>query len=168
MYIKNSIMHRFVVVLGVFALGISFAYAYPKGCVPVDYTYSVDDVVLNESGVQRVYFFNNHGHQPVELVRHEDSDAEMNPSLNAKLDPGGWSAFASNIAYLYFSCYVPKSAEDGNISRFKVRCQDVIDICAYPRAKFAVSNEGNYWITSNKPQMDILKEVAAKGIYLHW
>ncbi len=87
----------------------------------------------------------------------------MSPSLFVKLEPGSWAAFASDMPYLTFECRTTENEQTKLIN-----CAEALEICEYPRAKFALSNMGNYWVSANKPQRDIVNDAASKGIYLHW
>ena len=87
----------------------------------------------------------------------------MNPPLAAKLDGANWGAFASDIENMYFQCFVKQNDEP-----VRVNCEEVIDICQYPRVKFALSNMGNYWVSTNKSLMQVINETSSKGIYLRW
>lgn len=137
---------------------------FPRGCQPIDFKFSAQEVVLNETGEQRIFLLYNHSPVSVELRRYPESSSFMSPSLSATLAPGMWGAFASDIAGLSFSCHVVQEGKAGEI----VSCASALDICEYPRAKFALSNMGNYWVSANKSQHDIITDVANKGIYLRW
>ena len=50
----------------------------------------------------------------------------------------------------------------------EVNCQDVVEVCQYPRAKFASHNQGNYWISTNRSKYGTRNEVIRKGILLKW
>lgn len=141
----------------------SQAASFPRGCESQNFKFESSDLIMNETGEQRLFLLFNHTNQPVELQRHETSDTFMSPSLSVKLAPGSWAAFASDIPYLVFECHVTQ-----NDNAKKAICADALDVCEYPRAKFALSNMGNYWLSANKSQHEIVQDAAAKGIYLHW
>ena len=52
--------------------------------------------------------------------------------------------------------------------RIKVDCADYLDICQYPRVKFALSNQGSYWVSTNKSRQQVIHDATTKGIFLHW
>jgi hypothetical protein len=87
----------------------------------------------------------------------------MSPPLQATLEQKNWAAFASDVKNLNFKCY-QHDAENTS----PVNCSDVLEVCRYPRVRFALSNMGNYWISSNKTQSAVIQDSVAKGIYLKW
>ncbi len=135
----------------------------PRGCEVKGFAYNDNDLVLNADGDQKFYLLQNHSNQSIEIERHETKDVFMSPKLHSKLDPSSWSAFASDVMDLHFKCYT----QDGE-NTISLNCSDVLDICQYPRVKFALSNMGNYWVSTNKEQRLVIKDATAKGIFLHW
>ena len=151
------------IALIVFATTNSFAAGFPRGCEVVGFGYSDNYLILNEKGSQTLYLIQNHSDKTIELEHHETGDIFMSPKLHSKLEPSNWSAFASDEENFHFKC---SSIEgDANID---INCSDVLDICQYPRVKYAVSNMGNYWISTNKPQSQVIQDAVAKGILLRW
>lgn len=136
---------------------------FPRGCEVTGFAYSQNLLILNESGDQSFYLMQNRSNTKIELERHELGDAFMSPPLQATIDPMNWAAFASDIKNLNFKCYQQVNGNTANID-----CRDVLEVCQYPRVKFALSNMGNYWISSNKTQYGIIQDSVAKGIYLKW
>lgn len=136
---------------------------FPRGCEVTGFGYNGTNLVVNETGNQAYYLIQNRSPKTIEMQRVESRDAFMSPSLTAKLDPDNWAAMASDISNLHFQCYVI-SGENSE----KVDCRDVLDVCQYPRARFALSNMGNYWVSINKEQRQIINDSVAKGIYLKW
>lgn len=155
---KSSLL--FVSMLALFS---SLAHAYPRGCEVKGFGYSENYLVLNHLGGQTFYLIQNRSDKPIELERHETRDVFMSPTLQAKLSPNRWAAFASDVESLHFKCY---SIEQEKTSL--VPCENVLDICQYPRVKFALSNMGNYWVSTNKPQRQVIKDAIKKGILLRW
>ncbi len=136
---------------------------FPRGCEVSGFGYERDHLILNDSGQQSYYLVQNRTGNKIELERHDTSDAFMSPPLQASLDPMNWAAFASDVQHVNFKCY-----QHTNEVTSLVNCQDVLEICQYPRVRFALSNMGNYWISINKSQQDVIQESVAKGIYLKW
>ncbi|MDP3705792.1 MAG: enhanced entry protein EnhB [Legionellaceae bacterium] len=137
---------------------------FPRGCEVVGFGFSKNFLILNEHGDQTLYLIQNHSQEQIELVHYEtQKDVFMSPKLESKLAPGHWSAFASDVENLYFQCYVQNSDERGIVN-----CSEALDVCQYPRVKFALSNMGNYWVSTDKPQAQVIKDATAKGIFLHW
>lgn len=139
------------------------ASSFPRGCEVSGFGYNQNYLVLNESGNQAYYLIQNRSDAKIELERQNTDDAFMSPPLQASLEPENWAAFASDVKNLNFKCY--KHIEENTSS---VNCQDVLEVCQYPRVRFALSNMGNYWISSNKTQSAVIQDSVAKGIYLKW
>ena len=136
---------------------------FPHGCEVQGFAFTGRDLLVNNKGDQAFYLIHNNASQDIQLQRIEDPTAFMSPPLTAKISPDQWAAFASDIQNLPFECvYV----HDNRTTT--VNCSDVLDICQYPRAKFALSNMGNYWLSVDKDQRTIINDAVAKGIYLHW
>jgi hypothetical protein len=136
---------------------------YPRGCEVTGFGYNENYLILNDKGEQTFYLIQNLTKQKIELERHETRDVFMSPTLQTKLNPGKWAAFAADIEDLHFKCFTVDD-EQTNL----VNCNEVLDICQYPRVKFALSNMGNYWVSTNKPQSRVIKDAIAKGILLRW
>jgi len=142
---------------------IDAASAFPRGCEVSGFAYDQRFLVLNENGDQSYYLIQNKSDAKIELERHEKGDVFMRPPLQATLESHNWAAFASDVKNLNFKCY--KYGEENSTP---IDCRDVLEVCQYPRVKFALSNMGNYWISSNKPQNQVIQDSVAKGIYLKW
>lgn len=136
---------------------------FPRGCEVSGFGFINQNLVLNENGQQSYYLIQNHSNIQVELERHATADVFMSPPLHAIIDPLNWGAFASDEKNLNFKCY-----KHQNENTVLIDCRDVLEVCQYPRVKFALSNMGNYWIAANKSQYDVIQESVAKGIYLKW
>ena len=138
--------------------------SFPRGCEVTGYGFSENDLVLNEKGQQAFYMLQNRSDKKVELEHFETQpDVFMSPKLEAKIDTQSWAAFASDIENLHFRCYTQENGD-----KMLVNCREAIDVCQYPRVKFALSNMGNYWISTNKPREQVIKDAVAKGILLRW
>lgn len=137
--------------------------SFPRGCEVSGFGFAQNNLVLNENGNQSYYLIQNRSGAKVELERHDNADAFMSPPLFASLDAQNWAAFASDVKNVNFKCY---KRIDENTAL--VDCKDVLEICQYPRVRFALSNMGNYWISINKTQANVIQESVNKGIYLKW
>lgn len=137
---------------------------FPRGCEVSGFGYSDNFLILNETGEQTFYLIQNHSDKQIELEHYEtDPDVFMSPKLQSKLGPGRWAAFASDVENMYFNCFIYKKEE-----RVAVKCDELLDVCQYPRVKFALSNMGNYWVSTNKPQNQVIRDSIKKGIFLRW
>lgn len=142
---------------------VSAATLFPHGCEATDFQFEKGNLVLNPLGEQRLFVIYNHSTAPLEIQRFLSEDEFMMANFLVYLGANNWSAFASNITNLQFEC---RSKTTNHT--IKVDCAQFLDVCVYPRAKFALSNMGNYWVSANKQQQDVVNDAAAKGIYLHW
>ena len=151
------------ITLNTLAASGAFSSTFPHGCEVSGYGYSQNYLVLNERGDQAFYMLLNRSGKPVDIEHHETKDVFMSPKLHSKLDPQQWSAFASDVDNLHFKCYTQEGENTVTLN-----CGEVLDVCRYPRVKFALSNMGNYWVSTNKSQWQVIKDAAAKGILLRW
>ncbi|KTD30413.1 MULTISPECIES: hypothetical protein [Legionella] len=161
MSLYKTIMSVFT--MTVFFSSMAAANTFPHGCEVTGFGFNENYLVLNENGEQSFYLIQNRGNVPIELQRYETREVFMSPPLTAKLDPANWAAFASDVDHLHFQCFVKEN--EGNAP---VDCRNVLEVCQYPRVKFALSNMGNYWVSTNKSQSQVINEAANKGIYLRW
>jgi hypothetical protein len=137
--------------------------AFPRGCEVTGFAYSQNTLVLNENKDQTFYLVQNRSKNKIELERLSSGETFMTPPLQASIDPMNWAAFASDVKNINFKCY-----QHINENTVNINCQDVLEICQYPRVRFALSNMGTYWISANKSQNAIIQDAVAKGIYLKW
>lgn len=153
-------------VLGFITLTTStniLAQSFPRGCEPNGFTYSGNYLILNLDARQTFFLIQNKTNATIHLQRHETRDEFMSPKLEVNLAANAWSAFASDEPNFNFQCFTKSDTNTNSIN-----CNDVLDVCQYPRARFALSNMGNYWVSTNKSQNLVIKEAVAKGIYLKW
>lgn len=165
MALYKKLATLFIASLANFSINQSYAAAaFPRGCENSGFVFYRNFLVMNEHGKQSFFLIQNHSQEKIELEHFETKvDAFMSPKLEAQLNPTHWSAFASDIAQMYFRCYVRQGEE-----RVAVDCANFLDVCQYPRARFALSNQGSYWVSTDKSQQQVIKEATAKGIFLHW
>ncbi len=142
---------------------VTFSSTFPRGCEVTGFGYSDNYLILNERGEQSFYLIQNRSDKSIELEHYETKNVFMSPKLHSKLDPLHWSAFASDVEGLHFKCFT----QEGDNADM-INCSDVLEVCQYPRVKFALSNMGNYWVSTNKDQGQVIKDAVAKGILLRW
>ena len=116
----------------------SFAAIFPHGCELKGFGYQENNLILNERPEQSFYLLQNRSTHSIELEHHDIKNTFMSPKLHAKLDPLQWAAFASDIEDLQFKCSMNDADQIINLN-----CSEVLEVCQYPRAKFALSNKGN-------------------------
>jgi len=144
---------------------LSCAHAiFPRGCEVSGFGFQSLYVTLNDTGSQTFFLIQNHSNLNIELERITTKDAFMTPRLQAKINANQWAAFASNVSNTHFKCFI-RDRED---IITPVTCGSVLEVCQYPRVRYALSNMGTYWVSTNKPQQQVIKEATAKGIYLKW
>lgn len=145
------------------ASSLEAASIFPRGCEVSGFAYQNQYLILNETGKQAYYLIQNHSESKIEIEHEAPDEAFMSPPLHASFEPKNWGAFASDVKELNFTCY--KNIE-GNSTI--IDCKEVLEICQYPRVRFALSNMGNYWVSFDKSQTSVIEESVAKGIYLKW
>lgn len=174
MIILRTLFHSSLLSLALFSQ--VYAATFPHGCEVKGFSYDGRVLSLNDTGAQTFYLLQNINSQPIELRRVEEKDVFMSPPLIARLQPENWAAFASDIQNMQFECLLTSpnaeaselTSEIPNPKLKTVDCRDVLEVCQYPRVKFALSNMGNYWVSTNKPQRQVINDAAAKGILLRW
>jgi len=160
---SSQVKFIMLVLASQFLFSQSHAAGFPRGCEVVGFGYNNGILLLNDSGNQTYYLMQNRSPQTLQIQRIVNADDFMTPQLTARLDSNNWAAFSSDIANLPFEC----ALIDGN-TPVKVSCSEVLEICQYPRVKFALSNMGNYWVSVNHDQRQVINDSTAKGIYLRW
>lgn len=159
-----SISTKLAATFFVIITSVSHASLFPRGCEITGYGFSKNFLILNEQGGQTFFLIQNRSNKQIELEHFEtQQDVFMSPKLESKIAPKNWSAFASDEENTYFQCFMREAG-----TKVKVDCREALEVCEYPRVKFALSNMGNYWVSTDKPQAQVLKDATAKGIYLHW
>jgi hypothetical protein len=137
---------------------------FPRGCEVRGFGYSTDYLIINENGFQTFYLIQNKSNKTIELENYETNpDVFMSPKLECKISPNRWSAFASDVKNTHFNCFINENGK-----RLATKCSNVLEVCQYPRVRFAVSNMGSYWVSTNKPQSQVVQESINKGIFLRW
>lgn len=136
---------------------------FPRGCELSGFGFDDPYVIFNDVDQQTYFLMNNHSTLPIQLERVETEDTFMSPKLESKLKPGRWSGLASDMSHVHFQCFTQTQG-----MATLVNCREVLTICQYPRAKFALSNKGTYWVSTNKPQKTIIRDSTRKGILLRW
>lgn len=136
---------------------------FPRGCEVSGFGFDGTNVTVNDQGIQAYFLMHNRSGEVIELERVKEPHAFMSPPLVARFFPNNWAAFASDMPDFHFQCfYIRKDA------RVKADCREVLDVCRYPRVRFALSNMGNYWVSVNRSQKEVISESTEKGIYLKW
>jgi hypothetical protein len=136
---------------------------FPRGCETTGFGYNGRYLIINPNGQQTFFLLENRAGKTVQLQRHETRDVFMSPKLETNLASAAWAAFASDEQNLVFQCAIKNESGFSDIN-----CNEALNVCQYPRARFALSNMGNYWVSTNKSQGLVIKEAVAKGIYLKW
>jgi hypothetical protein len=151
------------ILAGLMSAHAAIAEPFPRGCESSGYGFQGPFVTFNDSGLQKYFLIQNRSMTTIELERVSTETSFMNPKLQSKIGPGQWAAFASDISNTHFRCI---QRQDGDM--IALECRNVLQICQYPRVKFAISNMGSYWVATNKGLQQVISESTAKGIYLKW
>ena len=153
----------FTVVLNLLAFHALAAGLFPRGCEVRGFGFQQSFVTFNDTGLQTLFLIQNRSMTSIELERINSERSFMSPKLQSKLNPGQWAALASDVNNTHFRC-ISRREEDV----IPLDCREVLQICQYPRVKFALSNMGSYWVSTNKSLQQVVNEASAKGIYLKW
>jgi len=154
-----------IIILAVNAAGFGTAAAtsFPKGCEASGFQYDGLELVLNEEGKQTLYFIKNNDRQGITLKYREDKAVFMSAGWQTDVSPRRWAAFAADEKNMHFQCIAR-----GRHQQEQVDCKQVLELCQYPRVKFAGSNMGNYWVSENKSLRQTMRAAIKKGILLRW
>jgi hypothetical protein len=161
-----SVPKRFFI-LSTLLCGISTIHAaspFPHGCEPSGFGFQEQFITFNDTGRQKYFLVENYSSFDIELERISITPVFMTPKLQTKIASGQWAAFASDVDNTHFKCGVRNEQNDIE----QISCAAVLHVCQYPRVRFALSNMGTYWVSTNKPQIQVIKESTNKGIYLKW
>lgn len=165
MSLKSFFKIAAVLSLTSFSILEAQAQGFPGGCKVSGFGFNGAHLVLNRDGNQTYFLVQNKITYPIELQRIETHNLYISPPLTAHIDGGNWAAFASDVDHMVFQCL---NVTDAN-QPVKVNCEQVLAICQYPNVRFAASNMGNYWVSVNKNQQEIINDsTKATGIYLRW
>jgi hypothetical protein len=149
--------------MGLLSAHSTAAGPFPRGCEVSGFGFQQSFITFNDTGSQTLYLIQNRSMSTIELERVNSEESFMSPRLQSKLTPNQWAAFASDVSNMHFRC-IRRMGEDV----VPINCRDVLEICQYPRVRFALSNMGSYWVSTNKSLQQVINETTAKGIYLKW
>ncbi|MDQ2993762.1 MAG: hypothetical protein M3R00_02295 [Pseudomonadota bacterium] len=151
-----------LMVLATDAFGKDMVRHYFLGCHPVGFSYANQDVVLNPVIVdeigQTVYLLHNKSPYAIQVMADRIIDGSMVPALTSQINGDNWGAFAVHQPGFALACFSEQGA--------RVSCQNVLEVCQYPRAKFTLANRGTYWLSRNKSKYAARDDVVRKGILL--
>lgn len=138
------------------------------GCHEVGHEFVNGRLVLKPVQVedydQTLYFVHNLSYDRVKLQYDRDSGSAIYPLWGASLKADRWASFATDKDDLQFQCFSDYSSGFSE----PINCDSVIEVCQFPRAKFAEHNRGNYWIPSNKSKYSTRNDAIRYGILLRW
>jgi hypothetical protein len=145
------------------ASSLGWANNFPRGCEEIGFGFQSPVITFNDSGSQTFFLVHNNSPELVALERLNTEESFMTPKLQAQIDANQWAALASDISNMHFKCL--RHTADGDVL---IQCKSVLSVCQYPRVKFALSNRGSYWVSTNKSLQQVVHEATQKGIYLKW
>lgn len=160
-----------VLLIGIF-LTTSIAFSEQKqtrkfipGCEEVGHDFDDGQLVLNpvkpEMEDQTIYFIQNISGSTLKLKSINNLN-EYYPIFETTVEHGNWAVFATDKKGMTFGCHSEYYGET------KTDCLSAIEVCQFPRAKFAPHNQGNYWVTSNKAKYAARRDAIKAGILLRW
>lgn len=162
-----------IALLCLIVIGLQCAYAkpikFPRGCEATGFSFNTEQLVLNASKDpsiphQTLFLIRNKTKARLHLKYEEQQDVLISPDWETELNRNRWAAFATDKNGLHFSC-TTISRKHGNTL---ANCAEKVDVCQYPRAKFALSNKGDYWVATNKSLHRVVRAAINKGILLRW
>lgn len=166
-------MQRLLGYLTLFALFAPIACSardFPRGCESVGHQFSQQDLILkpkvadDAKSPQTLYMLKNTSRQTIIVRNHVNKEMIVAPVWEATIYRNRWAAFATNKAITKFQC----QSQSRTKKKIAVNCEEVLDVCQYPRAKFSISNFGTYWVTSNQSLSGAIRQASRKGILLRW
>lgn len=113
---------------------------------------------------QTLYFIHNVSYDRIKIESQKTYTTSLYPIWETTINSDNWAAFAVDRDNITFKCY---EDDYGEFTR-EVNCRDVVEVCQFPRAKFAEHNQGNYWISTNRSKYGTRNEVIRKGVLLKW
>lgn len=141
---------------------------YPKGCEPKGYEYKDLALIFKPVGptekLQTLFLVHNISNYPVKLISQKLRHQAFAPKFKHIIDGQNWAVFVTNSSETHFKCV----ANNGYDSGAHVDCSQVLQICQYPRAKFAVHNRGTYWLAQTYSMKEAVRSAVKNGILLRW
>jgi hypothetical protein len=131
---------------------------FPPNCEPVNFSFSEQRVLFNTQNPegQHLYLLFNGGDEEI-ILSHKNKNTFVDIGWQTTLQPERWSAFAVNEINYPVTCEVDNPTLAAN------PCQ-ALRICELLKAKFALSNQGSYWVAENGGLRLILGQIRKKGI----
>lgn len=138
---------------------------FPRGCQPVGHEFKDGNLVLDQDeSKQTLYFIHNNSNRKLHLQNMKDPGAFMTPNWETHVNHNRWVAFATDHKRIIFRCKTLSS----RLGDEYTDCENILQVCQYPKAKFALSNLGNYWVSTNKSLNSTVRASIRKGILLRW
>lgn len=145
--------------------GAKKAKKFFPGCHQLGYTYDRGHLVLEPVQVedydQTLYFIHNNSSSQIKIQYYKSQATLHYPLWETSVRSDRWAAFATDKVGLQFQCL-------SGYGNQVIDCSSVLQVCQFPRAKFAEHNRGNYWITSNRSKYSSRNAAIRKGILLRW
>ena len=140
---------------------------FPHGCKEVGYVFENSRVILRPMVIdskQTLYFFYNKSYYEIYLKYQKPSHLTFSADHKTYIDGDRWTALAMDESEMQFTC----SLVNGTRPMGQIDCARVLEVCQYPRAKFADSNMGIYWVIENSGLWRTIRKAIEVGILLRW
>lgn len=157
---------------------------FPRGCKPVGFQFkngflvltpvspqegqSPDTVAQTElepssKKPQSLYFLHNISQQRIQIKGYKLPDQTFSADHFNVIEPMQWGTFAVDDSMAVLRCDIGSTHESTRIN-----CAETIEVCQYPRAKFAEHNKGTYWVSQSTTLQDAIQASDSNGILLRW
>ncbi len=157
---------------------------FPRGCKPVGFQFKNGFLVLTPVSPQEgqssetapqtelesspkipqgLYFLHNISQQRIQLKGYKLPDQIFSADHFNVIEPMQWGTFAVDDSMAVLRCDIGSTHESTRIN-----CAETIEICQYPRAKFADHNKGTYWVSQSTTLHDAVQASDSNGILLRW
>jgi len=139
---------------------------FPVYCKQMGYKFDLYNVVFSPSTKQysqTIYFIHNISKREVRLLQSRDGNDPFIMHINGQVAPNRWSVFAVSGGQVKYICTnYSKRTKKHRV----VNCQEVLDICEFPRARFGTNHRGTYWLTFNQSRKSAVNVARYHGVLL--
>lgn len=140
---------------------------FPVGCKQMGYKFDLYNVIFEPSTKkysQTIYFIRNKSlNMVIHLLQANDGSEPYIIHIDGNIYPNKWSVLAVSEHKIKYICTsYNKRYDDYRV----LNCQDVLDICEFPRARFGTNHRGTYWLTLNQSRRSATNIARFHGVLL--